>query len=128
KGFGQDRVVQSDSAAQRTDVVEFTDLSSEDLVSVTRSGSHLSLNFADGDSVQLDNFYQGDSYGQYKIDKIKFTDVEWSRNDLISAQTRLSEGNDTVTASSLAGAHIDGLAGNDAIQGGSLADTLKGGE
>jgi Ca2+-binding RTX toxin-like protein len=127
RGDGKDTINQSDSAANRLDVVQLTDLISADLTLI-RSGANLILNFGNGDSLTLSNFYQGDSYWQYKIDQIVFADGEtWSREDIMAAATTLSENNDSVTASSLIGAHILGLAGNDTISGGSQADWLEGG-
>jgi Ca2+-binding RTX toxin-like protein len=46
----------------------------------------------------------------------------------MAGRASLSMGNDTVTASSLVGAYIDGLAGDDIISGGNMNDTLLGGE
>jgi len=79
--------------------------------------------------VTLQDFYYSDSNWEYKIDKIVFSNnVQWSRNDIISAATSLSTANDTVTGSSLASNSLNGLAGNDTITGGNLADRLDGGE
>jgi Ca2+-binding RTX toxin-like protein len=128
RGFGQDTINQSDIPGARMDVVQFTDLASTDLASVTRNGADVILTFSSGDSVKLANFYSADANPEYKIDKIVFSNnVEWSRNDLISTSTNLSALADTVTGSSLAGNNLNGLAGNDTITGGSMADRLDGG-
>ncbi len=87
-GFGQDIINQSDSTAGRVDVVQFTDLNSADLATLTRSGNDLTLVFANGDSVKLANFYYADSAPENKINKIVFGNSEqWSQTDIISAAT-----------------------------------------
>ncbi|WP_137924497.1 calcium-binding protein [Cupriavidus sp. 2SB] len=128
KGFGQDTITQSDSSSGRVDQLQFTDLASTDLLSITRSGFNVVLAFASGDSVTLKDFYNSDSYPEYKIDKLVFTDATWTRSGLMAALTNLSAGADTVTASNLVGANIAGLGGNDNLTGGNLNDRLDGGE
>ncbi len=127
-GFGDDILSQYDAAPMRTDTVSFADLRSTDLVAFTRSGSDLTLNFRDGDSLKLANFHYGDNLPEYKIDYIVFADgVTWTRDKILEAVVVLSEGNDSISGTNLAGNDIAGLAGHDSISGGSKADRLDGG-
>ncbi len=130
RGFGQDTINQSDSSAGRMDQLQFTDLSSSDLIGVTRSGNDLILSFNSGDSVRLYQFYYQDSYTFYKIDKVSFADdVEWSRSDLINRTVTVgSVGNDAIGGTNLGINTINGLAGSDSLWGGNFADRLDGGE
>jgi Ca2+-binding RTX toxin-like protein len=128
RGFGQDTIYQNDGAFSRTDRLQFTDLASTDLSTLTRMGYDLTLTFNSGDSIKLVNFYYSDSRWEYKINQLSFADgIEWSQARLISAATNLTAGADTVTGSSLAGNNLSGLAGNDVITGGNEADRLDGG-
>ncbi len=109
------------------DVVEFSDLSSTEVLLVERLGKDLSLQFVSMDQVRVQGYFRSPSL---RIESFRFSDaVVW--DDAI-LRSRLVVGGATAGPDQLLGYgdivnRIDGLAGNDTLQGAGLDDRLLGG-
>ena len=96
-GFGQDVLNQNDNSAGRVDVVKFTDLASTDVQSFERVGSNLVLSFKNGDRLTLNNYYYSESWWEYKINQIQFTDGSWDQATIkAKTVTQGTTGNDSI--------------------------------
>ncbi|BEV16252.1 calcium-binding protein [Herbaspirillum sp. DW155] len=91
-----------------------------------RSGDHLTLTW-DSDAITIANYFSG-TY--YRIEKLVFADgTNWSYSDLASRLTQKGSSNsDNWTGLGDQTNRVYGMAGNDALSGGQLADTLDGGD
>jgi Ca2+-binding RTX toxin-like protein/PAS domain-containing protein len=109
------------------DVVEFSDLRSTEVASVERSGNDLSLRFVSSDQVRVQSYFNSPSQ---RIESFRFSDaVVWGDAML---RSRVVVGGATAGADHLGGYddivnRIDGLAGNDTLNGAGLDDRLLGG-
>jgi Ca2+-binding RTX toxin-like protein len=123
KADGQDVIYNYDTDSS-VDTIKFTDLASIGVTAVSQiNGSDLVIQYGVGGQLTLTNFFYG---SDYRVDKFQFTDVTWTLADI--AQRHFG----TALADNLYGFNgmtntINGLAGDDYIYGGDLADTLTGG-
>ena len=92
---------------------------------VGRLGDSLNLSWAGGDSVSISNYFGWS--GNERVETIHFADgIEWTVADIAQRQVGTSGGDDFYGIRDVAN-KMQGLAGNDTLVGGSLADTLDGG-
>jgi Ca2+-binding RTX toxin-like protein len=109
------------------DGVEFSDLRSTEVASVERSGSDLWLRFGSLDQVRVQSYFNSPSQ---RIESFRFSDgVVWGDGDL---RERVVVAGATAGADQLSGYadivnRIDGLEGNDTLNGAGLDDRLLGG-
>jgi Ca2+-binding RTX toxin-like protein/PAS domain-containing protein len=109
------------------DVVEFRDLRSTEVAFVERSGNDLLLRFVSSDQVRVQSYFHSPSQ---RIESFRFSDaVAWGDAIL---RSRVVVAGATAGADQLGGYddivnRIDGLAGNDTLNGAGLDDRLLGG-
>jgi Ca2+-binding RTX toxin-like protein len=112
-----------------TDIVQLA-IASTDITGLLRVGNDLVIQSGIGDQVtvtyQMNETYRGYGYG---IEQLKFSDgVTWSATDINAmVLTNGTTGNDTLSGIGGLTNRIYGLAGNDTLSGGSLADLIDGG-
>jgi Ca2+-binding RTX toxin-like protein len=109
------------------DVVEFSNLRSTEVSLVERTGNDLSLRFVSSDQVRVQSYFH---FPSLQIESFRFSDaVVWGDAIL---RSRVVVGGATVGPDYLGGYddmanRIDGLAGNDTLNGAGLDDRLLGG-
>ncbi|CAG2147354.1 hypothetical protein LMG19282_03139 [Cupriavidus campinensis] len=126
RGDGADTVSDYDNTAGNTDVIEFTDLKSTDILGFEKNGHDLVLRYGEGqaDSVTVSYYFYDTGY---TIEQFRFADgVTFDRADVAQRLIGTS-GADSFSAWSNYASHIQGLAGNDSISGSVLDDVLDGG-
>ncbi|UES54002.1 calcium-binding protein [Roseibium aggregatum] len=115
-GDGSDFIDDEDGSTDAIDVLQLTDINSND-VELSRSGVHAILKIlATGDTITFDEqFYDARHFG---IDQISFADaVTWDRNDIqVNAWYRGSDGSET----------LQGTVADENFVGGLGDDTLLG--
>ncbi len=98
-GDGADQIDEYDSSSGAMDYVEFTDLNSNAIGGVERSGNDLILRYGGSDSITVDDHFRSSTYG---VEGVKFADgVSWTRSDL-EARVASSASKTTATVRSLA--------------------------
>jgi Ca2+-binding RTX toxin-like protein len=91
---------------------------------VGRVGNDLTLSWGSTDKVTVQSYF---SSKESRVEKVSFADgTTWSVADIAKRQVG-SSGNDNFTGIRDAVNHMQGLAGNDTLRGGDLADSLDGG-
>lgn len=136
-GDGQDTIDNFDASSGRTDVIEFGLGIDPTDVSVRRSGNSLVLTFSgSSDKVTVNNYFEGDAAGNYRVDEIRFSDGTVWNVPMVKALVQVpTSGNDSLygyeindTLLGLAGADtILGYGGDDRLEGGAGSDSLTGG-
>ncbi|MET3432234.1 Ca2+-binding RTX toxin-like protein [Herbaspirillum seropedicae] len=93
---------------------------------IARVGNHLTLTWGT-DAVTLEDYFSG-TY--YRIEKIVFDDgTTWAYSELASRLTQTgTSGNEYWTGLRDQSNRMNGMAGNDSLSGGQLADTIDGGD
>ena len=129
RGFGNDTISQNDGVLTRVDLVHFTDLKSTDLLAFERAGANVVLTFNSGDRLVLSNFLYSESYWEYKINEILFSDgVRWNQAQIKEKSViNGTDGDDTLTGTASIANTIYGKLGNDVLNGAEAADVLDGG-
>jgi len=138
RGDGQDTINNFDNTAGRYDSLEFgADITASDVVA-TRVGDDLWLQIRGAvDRVIVQQYFQGDGQGAYRLDAIRFSDgASWDVSAVKAFVQVGTDGNDVLTGyagdDTLAGGAgddtINGGAGNDQLSGGTGADFLDGGD
>ncbi len=118
---------EASSNEPNADVVEFSDLRSTEVAFVERSGNDLLLRFVSSDQVRVQSYFHSPSQ---RIESFRFSDaVVWGDAML---RSRVVVAGATAGADQLGGYadmvnRIDGLAGNDTLDGAGLDDRLLGG-
>lgn len=133
-GDGQDTLYEVEVSGQPTgqvDVLRFgTGISPAD-ITVSRAGTDLVLTHLNGsDKVTIKNWYTSQGSTQNQVEQIQFADgTTWAAADLtpLGLFATGTSGNDTLSGLSNYGITMNGLAGNDALYGGSMGDILYGG-
>ena len=124
-GFGQDTIVDRDTAPGQTDTIRFAaGILSTDIL-LERDASHLYLKHTNStDVITILDFF---SDPLSRIERVEFADgTIWDAVHLASVKYIGTYGDDYLYGSDT-GDRIDGLGGNDYLSGGTGADTLDGG-
>ncbi len=127
KGDGVDFIDEYDLTAGNRDTVQFLDVKSTEITSISQLGSSLALKYGAADQLIVANYYSAASAG---IEQIKFSDgVIWNKTD-IAAQVFTSPGTagNALTLGYEASNLIFGLNGNDALNGSLKADRIDSGK
>ena len=125
KGSGLDRVSDCDTTVGNIDVVRFVDVTSDEMAPLERKGNDLVLKFGVADQLTVSNYFN--AAPGYKIEQFEFSDgVIWDEEAIVITAMG-SSGNNSITGYSDSKNDIYGLAGNDYLIGGALADTIDGG-
>ncbi|WP_166879990.1 calcium-binding protein [Massilia mucilaginosa] len=129
RGGGVDVISVHDTSNRDVDVIEFSDVRSDDVLWLRRIGDDLVLNYGAGDQVTIVKHFEG-SYRYSAIDLIKFSDgVSWDKAAIRELAVTLgTEGNDTLAGYDDGTNRIMALDGHDSVKGGVLNDTLNGGK
>ncbi|ASF45650.1 hypothetical protein CEK71_05960 [Methylovulum psychrotolerans] len=126
KGDGYDTIQIEYYYENNHDIVKFTNVASTELAGV-KQGSYgeLLLSYGDGDHLHIDKYFYGSAY---RIGEIHFSDgVVWTWENIYLQALHATEGDDYLTGLENSENTLAGLAGNDKLTGGSLADHLDGG-
>lgn len=127
QGDGNDTVSNYDTGNGRNDTLKFEDITAQSVTAV-RQGDNLTLQLADGSSVNVENYFRADGNGGYAVNTIVFANgVTW---DIDTVKQLVQQG--TADNDVLYGYAVDdilqGLAGNDTLIGNGGNDTLIGGD
>lgn len=134
--FGQDTINNYDNGANRKDIIRFTDNRKVSDFTFTRQNNNLIIKAKNGeDKITVQNYFNDDGKGVYRIDEIQFKDGTKLTVDKVKAMVQqATAGNDTLYAyangNTLNGGNgndtLHGAAGVDKLYGGNGADTLNG--
>ncbi|BCM25597.1 calcium-binding protein [Methyloradius palustris] len=137
-GDGQDYIDNTVNSIVHQDTIQFTNVDSASLTSLTRSGNNLIINYGTSDSITLWNRFYVSNVGA-SFDQFIFSDGAYftlpqlygayainltSDSDNVSFDTFAVEPHFTYTANM----HILAGAGNDTVSSGVGNDTLEGGD
>ncbi|MDM1020605.1 calcium-binding protein, partial [Acinetobacter sp. VNK23] len=127
--FGHDIIYNYDSAQNRQDVIQFTDgLTQGDFI-FRRNNDDLVIRTVDGEnSITVQNYFQSDALGHYRIDQIQFSDSTTLDVQAVKALVLLGTMEADVLRAYTAGSTISGEAGDDVIYGNTGSDQLYGGD
>ena len=129
KGFGQDSISNYDSSVGRTDTIRFTDGLKQEDFNFTRSSSDLVIAAKKGtDKVTVSGYFDQDGAGNYRIDRIAFSDGKVLDVATVKELVTLGTSGDDRLYAYHAGSSLNGGLGNDYLYGGNGNDTLNGGE
>ncbi|MFO0107423.1 MAG: calcium-binding protein [Burkholderiales bacterium] len=128
-GAGEDRIYSLGSGG--TNVVIFKDVASTALTALERNGRNqrdLVIKYGTSDQLTVENYF-GSSFGNV-IEQFKFSDgVTWDAAAISSRMMTIgSDVYDRIYGIDSSTNRIYGLAGNDELRGGALADMLDGGD
>ena len=128
KGDGQDWInnYHSDSGAASLDTVKFTDAASTEVTAVYQDGNSgdLVLQYGSGDQITVQNYFGGGL--AYQVSAFQFTDKTWALADIAQRHNGSAAGETLAAVDGIANV-INGLGGDDTLQGGTGADQLEGG-
>ena len=126
--FGQDTIYNYDKTENRKDVIRFTDNRKVSDFTFTRSGTNLIIKAKTGDDkLTVQNYFNADGKGAYRIDEIQFKDGTKLSVDKVKEMVQQgTSGNDTLYAYAV-GNTLNGGNGNDTLHGAAGNDTLNGG-
>ena len=125
KGDGIDKVT-----GDNADTVQFTNVATTDITAIYRSyfSDDLVIEYGVGDQVTIKGYFVGLDAGYlYSVKQFKFTDATWTLAD-IAKHYNGSAKDDYIRAIKGTDNIINGMAGNDRIEGGDSNDTLIGGD
>ena len=129
KGFGQDSITNYDSSVGRTDTIRFTDGLKQEDFNFTRSYSNLVIAAKKGtDKVTVSGYFDQDGAGNYRLDRIAFSDGKVLDVAAVKKLVTLGTSGDDRLYAYHAGSSLNGGLGNDYLYGGNGNDTLNGGE
>lgn len=126
--FGQDTINNYDNGANRKDIIRFTDDRKVSDFTFTRQNSHLIIKAKNGeDKITVQNYFNNDGKGAYRIDEIQFKDGTKLSVDTVKEMVQQgTSGNDTLYAYAV-GNTLNGKNGNDTLHGAAGVDKLYGG-
>ncbi|MDD2723337.1 MAG: calcium-binding protein [Methylovulum sp.] len=124
KGDGVDYINNYDDDS-KADLVTFTDVASTKVLAVFEqfNTDNLVLQYAGG-QLTIESYFSGDA--NYRVDKFQFTDKAWDIANIAQQHNGTSYGEALSAFDGMANT-INGLAGDDTLNGGNNADTLNGG-
>ena len=128
-GMGKDTLLDFDPTPGNIDVVRFTDVDSTALKAVLRKGDSLVFQYGVGDSLTVGNYFNEFIGIESRVEQFVFSDLVTWDAATVNAKviTPGSAGDDVLIGLDDSTNRIFGYAGNDILQGGSLADVLNGG-
>jgi Ca2+-binding RTX toxin-like protein len=131
RGDGVDVIFDPDKVGINIDTVQFQDVKSAELRSVTRKHYDLLISYGGTDQLTIQSFFFNPSFGAaYPIEQFKFSDgVTWDIAAINSQGTfpNGTAGDDSIYGFDGKANQLVGLAGNDQLVGGIGNDTLVGG-
>jgi Ca2+-binding RTX toxin-like protein len=109
------------------DTVKFTGLTAGGVTAVFEDWNtdNLVLQYGGGSQLTIQDYFSGDA--NYRVDKLQFTDAAWTLAN-IAQQHSGTTYDETLNAFDGMANTLNGLAGDDTLNGGNGADTLNGGE
>ena len=126
QGDGVDTISDGDYVAENLDTLRLGAGITPSGTVLARVGNHLTLTWGT-DAVTLEDYFSGN---YYRIEKIVFDDgTTWAYSDLASRLTQTgTSGNEYWTGLRDQSNRMNGMAGNDSLSGGQLADIIDGGD
>ena len=128
RGSGVDRISDYDTTAGNNDVMEVVDVESTEITALERNCYDLILKYGTDDQITVENYFSG---VDYRVEQLKFSNgVTWDET-IINARAVLSpatENGDVIVGFNDRANSINGLGGNDNLNGGALVDMLNGEE
>jgi len=126
QGFGNDHIHQYDSATDAIDVVNFADLTSQQLMQIIRQSNDLSMIFTNGDQLTVDGYFET---AARRVDRFDFAEGEqWDLSSIKAhVDTLGTAGDDSLYGYTNGDNRIFGLEGNDDLHGNSGNDYINGG-
>ncbi|MBI0097314.1 MULTISPECIES: calcium-binding protein [unclassified Snodgrassella] len=128
--FGHDVINNYDSSGNREDIIRFTDnISQADLI-FRRTGNDLVIRTRqDDNSITVQNYFQNEAKGNYRVDFIEFADgTRLNVQDIKKLTQTGTDGDDELYAYSNEDTVLNGGLGNDSLFGANGNDTLIGGD
>ena len=128
--FGHDVINNYDSSGNREDIIRFTDnISQADLI-FRRTGSNLVISTRqDDNSITVQNYFQNEAKGNYRVDFIEFADgTRLNVQDIKKLTQTGTDGDDELYAYSNEDTVLNGGLGNDSLFGANGRDILIGGD
>ncbi|ORF30273.1 hypothetical protein BGI09_08135 [Snodgrassella alvi] len=128
--FGHDVINNYDSSGNREDIIRFTDnISQADLI-FRRTGNDLVIRTRqDDNSITVQNYFQNEAKGNYRVDFIEFADgTRLNVQDIKKLTQTSTDGDDELYAYSNEDTVLNGGLGNDSLFGANGNDTLIGGD
>ncbi len=126
-GDGQDRIVNWDGGAGRTDEVVLDAGVRPEEVALERSGRDLMLRLPSGDRLRVQDYFWDDARGPFRVDRFVFADgTAWDVETVKAKVLEPTEGPDRITGYGTDDV-LRGLGGSDWLYGGDGADRLEGG-
>ncbi|WP_171254680.1 calcium-binding protein [Acinetobacter sp. NRRL B-65365] len=129
RSFGHDTIYNYDSAQNRQDIIQFTDGFTQSDFTFRRNNDDLVIRSLNGEnSVTVQNYFQSDALGYYRIDKIHFSDNTTLDVEAVKALVLLGTAEADILKAYATGSTISGEAGDDVIYGNVGSDQIYGGE
>ena len=126
-GDGVDTINDYETGTNHADTIEFTNVQSSELTALERKGSDLVIKYGTSDQLTVSNYFYD---AVYRVEQIKFSDgVTWKDAEIKARVVTTGDANaNSITGYNDGNNRIFGLAGNDNLNGGALADTIDGGD
>ena len=128
--FGHDIINNYDSSGNREDIIRFTDnISQADLIFQRTKYDLVIKNRQGYNSITVQNYFQNEAKGNYRVDFIEFADgTRLNVQDIKKLTQTSTDGNDELYAYSDEDNILNGGLGNDSLFGAKGNDTLIGGD
>jgi len=127
--FGHDVIHNNDNTANRHDIIQFVDELIQSDFTFRRNNDDLVLRTLDGEnSITIQNYFQLDALGHYRIDQIQFSDSTVLDVEAVKTLVLIGTGEADTLISYATGSTISGEAGGDTIYGNVGLDRLYGGD
>ena len=127
--FGHDIINNYDSGQNRQDIIQFTDGLTQGDFTFRRNNDDLVIRTLNGEnSITVQNYFQSDALGHYRIDQIQFSDSTTLDIEAVKALVLLGTAEADVLRAYTTGSTISGEAGDDVIHGNIGSDQLYGGD
>ncbi|WP_284085086.1 calcium-binding protein [Acinetobacter haemolyticus] len=127
--FGHDIIDNYDSTTNRQDIIQFIDGLVQSNFSFRRHNDDLVIRTLEGEnSITVQNYFQSDALGHYRIDQIQFSDNTVLDIEAVKALVLLGTAEADILRAYTTGSTISSEAGDDIIHGNIGSDQLYGGE
>ncbi|WP_065343436.1 calcium-binding protein [Acinetobacter gyllenbergii] len=127
--FGHDIINNYDSGQNRQDMIQFTEGLIQSDFTFRRNNDDLVIRTLNGEnSITVQNYFQSDALGHYRIDQIQFSDSTTLDVEAVKALVLLGTAEADILRAYTTGSTISGEVGDDVIHGNIGSDQLYGGD
>lgn len=124
-GDGADQIITGETDSSTTETIRFDSTVTEDSVSVVRSGEDVVLQYGDGDSVTVKDFFVAEGASAAAIDRVEFSGgAVWTSEDL-KAKVLFGDSEGSTIEAYSSDDLLVGNGGDDTLIGGSGNDTYR---